>query len=448
MIGADARLIAAAITGIALSILLVVRGRLHPFVALLCGAFAVGLLSGMPIADTAKAVQKGVGDILGGTGLVVSLGLALGAMLQLSDGAGGLARAALKMSGVAGASTAALIAGLVIGLPLFFETGLVLLLPVVATAAAAMPQRGKGDEAKLSLMLSAIAGLAVVHALVPPHPGPLLAVDALHANLARTIGYGLLVGVPTAIIAGPLLSRFTARGVRIAPPVLAAVQLDVPAPGVGRALLVILMPVVLIAAGQVQALLPASVAPNFAWLSVASNPVLALLIAVLAALPLLFGRRLFDQVVQDGIWAEAVTPAGTILLAIGAGGALKQVLVQAGISDLLARMASGGALSPLLVAWLVAAGIRLSIGSATVATITTAGIMPALVISSGASPEWTVLAIGAGSVFFSHVNDPGFWLVKSYLGTSMQGTFRTWSVMETVVSVVGLAFILIASHFL
>jgi len=448
MIGVDARLVAAAIAGIGLSILLVVRGRLHPFVALLCGAFAVGLLSGMPIADTAKAVQKGVGDILGGTGLVVALGLALGAMLQLSDGAGGLARAALKMSGAAGASTAALVAGLVIGLPLFFETGLVLLLPVVATAAAAMPQRGKGDEAKLSLMLSAIAGLAVVHALVPPHPGPLLAVDALHANLARTIGYGLLVGIPTAIIAGPLLSRFTARGVRIAPPVLAAVRLDVPAPGVGRALLVILMPVVLIAAGQVGALLPASVAPNFAWLGIASNPVLALLIAVLAALPLLFGRRLFDQAVQDGIWAEAVTPAGTILLAIGAGGALKQVLVQAGISDLLARMASGGALSPLLVAWLVAAGIRLSIGSATVATITTAGIMPALVISSGVSPEWTVLAIGAGSVFFSHVNDPGFWLVKSYLGTDMPGTFRTWSLLETAVSVVGLAFILIASQFL
>ncbi|MEO6216954.1 MAG: gluconate:H+ symporter [Sphingomonas sp.] len=448
MIGADASLVAAAVTGIGLSILLVVRGRIHPFVALLCGAFAVGLLSGMPIADTAKAVQKGVGDILGGTGLVVALGLALGAMLQLSDGAGGLARAALKMSGTAGASTAALVAGLVIGLPLFFETGLVLLLPVVATAAAAMPQRGKGDEAKLSLMLSAIAGLAVVHALVPPHPGPLLAVDALHANLARTIGYGLLVGIPTAIIAGPLLSRFTARGVRIAPPVLAAVRLDVPAPGVGRALIVILMPVVLIAAGQVGALLPASVAPNFAWLGIASNPVLALLIAVLVALPLLFGRRLFDEAVQDGIWAEAVTPAGTILLAIGAGGALKQVLVQAGISDLLARLAAGGALSPLLVAWLVAAAIRLSIGSATVATITTAGIMPALVISSGVSPEWTVLAIGAGSVFFSHVNDPGFWLVKSYLGTDMPGTFRTWSLLETAVSVVGLAFILIASQFL
>ncbi len=448
MIETDARLIGAAIIGIALSVILVIRGRLHPFVALLCGAFAVGLLSGMPIADTAKAVQKGVGDILGGTGLVVALGLALGAMLQLSDGAGGLARAALRASGVAGAPFAALAAGLVIGLPLFFETGLVLMLPIVVTAAAALPVKGKGDEAKLSLMLCAIAGLGVVHALVPPHPGPLLAVDALHANLARTIGYGLLVGVPTAIIAGPLLSKFTARGVRIAPPVLAAARLDVPEPGVGRALIVILMPVVLIAGGQAEALLPKPVAASFAWASVASNPVLALLIACLAALPLLFGRRLFDRSVQEAVWSEAMAPAGTILLAIGAGGALKQVLVQAGISDLLARLASHGALSPLLVAWLLAAAIRLSIGSATVATITAAGIMPALVVSSGVSPEWTVLAIGAGSVFFSHVNDPGFWLVKSYLGTDMAGTFRTWSLLETAISVVGLVLILIASHFL
>lgn len=447
MIGADARLIAAAVTGIILSVVLVVRGRFHPFIGLLCGAFAVGLLAGMPIADTAKAVQKGAGDILGGTGLIVALGLALGAMLQLSDGAGGLARAALRMSGVAGAPVAALVAGLVIGLPLFFETGLVLLLPIVVTAAAALPQQGKGDEAKLSLMLSAIAGLAVVHALVPPHPGPLLAVDALHANLARTIGYGLLVGIPIAVIAGPLLSKITARGVSIAPPVLAAVRLDVPDPGVWRALLVILMPVVLIAAGQVQALLPHTAAPGPAWLGFASNPVVALLIACLAALPLLFGRKLFARTVQDAIWAETMVPAGTILLAIGAGGALKQVLVSAGISDLLARLASGGVLSPILVAWLVAAGIRLSVGSATVATITTAGIMPALVASSGVSPEWTVLAIGAGSVFFSHVNDPGFWLVKSYLGTDTAGTFRTWSVLETVISVVGLAFILIASRF-
>jgi GntP family gluconate:H+ symporter len=214
---------------------------------------------------------------------------------------------------------------------------------------------------------------------------------------------------------------------------------------VWRALLVVLLPVVLIVAGQVEALLPSSLAPHVAWLSVASNPVLALLIACLVAFPLLFGRRMGEPAIQEAIWLETMKPVGAILLSIGAGGALKQVLVSAGLSDLLARVATGGALSPIVLAWLVAVSIRLATGSATVATITTAGIMAGVVAKSGASPEWVVLAIGAGSVFFSHVNDPGFWLVKGYLGTSTADTFRTWSVLETVVSVVGLACVLGAS---
>lgn len=442
---ADYRLLLAAVLGIALSILLIIRWRLHPFVGLLCGAFAVGLLAGMPIGDTAKAVQKGAGDILGGTGLVVALGLALGAMLQLSDGAAGLARAALRWSGVAGAPWASLFTALVIGLPLFFETGLVLLLPIVATAAAALPEGANGDAAKLRLMLPALAGLSVVHALVPPHPGPLLAVDALDASLGRTILYGLIIALPTAVIAGPVLARLTARGVVLGPPVLEPVRVEVATPPISHALAVVLMPVILIAVGQVEALVPADVATRFAWLGIASNPVTALLFACLVALPLLFGRRLADPQVQEAIWTETMKPAGTILLAIGAGGALKQVLVSAGLSDMLVRVAAGGAVSPLVLAWLIAVFIRLATGSATVATITTAGVMPGLVAASGASPEWTVLAIGAGSVFFSHVNDPGFWLVKSYLGTDMPGTFKTWSVLETVISVAGLLLILIAS---
>jgi GntP family gluconate:H+ symporter len=442
----DERLLVAALLGIGLSIVLIVRGRLHPFIGLLSGAFVVGMTAGLPIADTAKAIQKGAGDILGGTGLVVALGLALGAMLQLSDAAAGLARTALRWAGVRGAPWASVATGLLIGLPLFFETGLVLLLPIVAAAAAALPGGANQDSAKLRLMLSALAGLSVVHALVPPHPGPLLAVEALHADLLRTLGYGLLIGIPTAIVAGPVLATFTARGVRLAPPVLAPTVLDVPTPPNWRALLVVLMPVVLIAAGQAVALLPPALAPRFAMLAVASNPVLALLIACLAALPLLFGRRIADAAVQEAIWRETMLPAGAILLAIGAGGALKQVLVTAGLSDLLARVATGGPLSPIVLAWLVAVGIRLATGSATVATITTAGIMPAFVAASGASPEWIVLAIGAGSLFFSHVNDPGFWLVKSYLGIDTPATFRTWSVMETVVSVMGLALILVASR--
>ena len=379
MTPSDYRLVAAAVCGIALSIVLIVRGRLHPFVGLLCGAFTVGLLAGLPMDQTAEAVEKGAGTILGGTGLVVALGLGLGAMLQLSDGAGGLARAALRVCGAKGAPWASLITAIVIGLPLFFETGLVLLLPIVASAAAALPKGRDDDGAKLQLMLPALAGLSVVHALLPPHPGPLLAVDALGANLGRTLIYGLLVGIPTAVVAGPLLARFTARGVKLSPPLLEPGRGEAPTPPGGRALAAILLPVALIAAGQAVALLPPDAAARMHWLSAIGHPVPALLVATLAALPLLFGRRMLDAGIQQAIWTEAMVPAGSVLLAIGAGGALKQVLVTAGLSDLLVRLAAGGAISPLLLAWGIAVLIRLATGSATVATITAAGMMKGLV---------------------------------------------------------------------
>lgn len=446
MIAADGRIALAALLGIGLSILLIVRGRLHPFVALLCGAFVIGPVGGLSLPDTAKAVQKGAGDVLGGIGLVVALGLALGTMLQLSNGAAGLARVMIGRADARRAPWMSLAVALVIGLPLFFETGLVLLLPIIASAAVSA--NGGSDGVRLKLMLSALAGLSVVHALVPPHPGPLLAVAALNADLGRTMICGLLVAVPTAIVAGPLLSTITTRHVAAVLPLpVETVSADYRAP-TWRALIVVLLPVVLIAAGQVEAVLPRNLAPHFAWLAFASNPVFALLIACLAGLPLLFGRRMGKADVQDAIWLEAVKPAGGILLAIGAGGALKQVLVSAGLSELLARIAAAGALSPIVLAWSIAVAIRLATGSATVATITAAGIMPAVVASAGVSPEWVVLAIGVGSVFFSHVNDPGFWLVKSYLGTSTPATFRTWSVLETVISCFGLALVLVLSHIL
>jgi GntP family gluconate:H+ symporter len=448
--GNDARLIAAALGGIAVAILLIAKGRIHPFLALLVGAILVGLGAGLPLADVVKAAEKGAGDILGGTGLVVALGLALGAMRHGAGGAAGLAAAALRRAGDRGAPWASLAASLVIGLPLFFETGLVLILPIVASAAAALAARGREepDAAKLRLVLPALAGLSALHALVPPHPGPLVAVAALHANLARTIGYGLLVGLPTAIIAGPLLAPRLARGIRLSEVVPAAPMAEGPAPHPAAALLAVLAPVLLIAGGQGVTLLPAPLAERFGWAAAIGNPVMALVIACLLALPLLFGRDLFRARIQDAIWDEAMRPAGTVLLAIGAGGALKQVLVTAGLATLLSRLAAESGLSPLLLAWGVAVAIRLATGSATVATITAAGIMPGVVAATGASPEWTVLAIGAGSIFFSHVNDPGFWLVKNYLGTDMRGTFRTWSVMELVVSVTGLVLVLAGSRLL
>lgn len=441
---ADIRLVIAAVVGIALAVGLIVKGRLHPFIGLLCGAFAVGFVAGLPLADTAKAVQKGVGDILGGTGLIVALGLSLGAMLQLSGGAAALAQTGLRLTGPRAAPWASMGIAIVIGLPLFFETGLVLLLPIVAAAAASLPEGEGKDRAKLRLMLPALAGLSVVHALVPPHPGPLLAVNALGADLGRTMIYGILIAIPTAALAGPALAMLTARGVRLSVPVIEAPSVVLAPPRLGAALFIMLLPVLLIAAGELGQLLPGIAGSP--WLAAASNPVLALLVTNLLALPLLFGRRLREAAIQEAVWSDTMRSAGAILLAIGAGGALKQVLVTAGLSDLLARLASLQAISPLLLGWLIAVAIRLATGSATVATITAVGVMPGVVAATGASPELVVLAIGSGSVFFSHVNDPGFWLVKGYLGTSTPDTFRTWSALETVISVVGLVLVFAASY--
>lgn len=440
---ADGRLVLAAVAGIALAIVLIVRGRLHPFVALLCGAFVIGPLGGLSAMDTAKAVQKGAGDILGNIGLVVALGMALGTMLQLSEGATGLARVMIGKADSPRAPWMSLLVALLIGLPLFFETGLVLLLPILASASS---DSRPGGDAKVGVMMSALAGLSVVHALVPPHPGPLIAISALGANLGRTLTYGLVVAVPTAILAGPVFARVAVRNVTLALPKPLSRVFEGRQVPVSRALVVVLLPVLLIVAGQVIALLPAGVASHLVWVSVASNPVLALLMACLAALPLLFGRRMGERAVQEAIWLETMKPVGAILLAIGAGGALKQVLVSSGFSDLLARFAAAASLSPILLGWLLAVAIRLATGSATVATITAAGVMTGTLAGSGVSAEWTVLAIGAGSLFFSHVNDPGFWLVKSYLGIDTPTMFRTWSVMETIISIVGLVLVLILSH--
>ncbi|MFS2111615.1 GntP family permease [Sphingomonas sp. Sphisp140] len=444
MSGEDIRLVIAAIAGIVLAILLIVRWRLHPFIGLLVGAFAVGLFAGLPLSDTAKAVQKGVGDIVGGTGLVVALGLSLGAMLHLSGAAASLATGALRLTGPKAAPWATLGIAIVIGLPLFFETGLVLLLPIVVAAAKAMPDNGDPDGTKLRLIMPALAGLGVVHALVPPHPGPLLAVEALNASLGLTMLYGVIIAIPIAILAGPVLAKFVTPGVKLTEPVLSDPVHDLQPPHRAVSLFIVLLPIVLIATGELAKLVPALA--NSPLLAAAANPVLALLITNLLALPLLFGRRLSEEAIQDAIWFETMGAAGAILLAIGAGGALKQVLVTAGLSDLLARLVMMYSISPLLLGWLVAVGIRLAAGSATVATITAVGIMPGVVAASGASPELVVLAIGAGSVFFSHVNDPGFWLVKGYMGTTTADTFRTWSLLETVISVAGLAMVLGLSY--
>ena len=295
-------------------------------------------------------------------------------------------------------------------------------------------------------MLPALAGLAILHSLLPPHPGPLLAAHALGANVGRTMLYGLVVALPTALLSGPLFARLSARIAEAAP----AREPPAPAgaaPALGRALIVVLLPVVLIAGNAARDLMPPGAAAALGWLGALGAPVTALLIANLTGLALLFGGRAMDRGLMAQVWGEAMVPAGGILLSIGAGGALKQVLVAAGMAGAVARFATVFALPPLVTAWCIAVLIRLGTGSSTVATITTAGLMTGIAMRTGTRPEWTVLAIGAGSVFFSHVNDAGFWLVKGYLRTSTADTFKTWSVLVTFISVVALLVVLTASAF-
>jgi GntP family gluconate:H+ symporter len=437
------QIIAAAVAGIGLSIWLIVKVGLHPFLGLVCGAFILGCLAGLDPRDTIVAMQTGFADVLGGTGLVIALGLVLGAILQHSGAARVLAGAALRVVGERYASWGSLGAAMLIGLPLFFETGVVLLMPIVAAAAVPPGARGNRDLG-LEIMLAALAGLSVLHALLPPHPGPLLAVHELGASVGRTMLYGALVAIPTAIMAGPIFARYASPYVKATRSILEVEPSDT-SPPIAAALLVVLLPVALISANAALGAFGRLGDRHLGWMIELGNPIVALAITIGVALLFLFRPETRTAQTRACIWREAMTPAGSVLLSIGAGGALKQVLIAAGLSRVLAHVAGAGFVSPIVLAWSLAALIRLGTGSATVATITAAGVMPSIVASSGASPEWVAIAIGAGSVFFSHVNDAGFWLVKSYLGTSTKDTFKTWSVLETVISVTGLLLVLLAS---
>ncbi len=439
----DAYLIGISSAGIALSVWMIARKGFHPFFSLICAAFLIGVLAGRAPAQVVQDIEHGFGGILGGTGLVVTLGLALGAILQFSGGAQALAGAVFHRFGRDKASYAAMAISLILGLPLFFETGVVLLMPIIA---AGLALQADDQRLRLTVMMSSLATLSVLHALLPPHPGPLIASRELGASLGVVMPIGLLVAIPAALIAGPLLARYVTPLVgETAPPLMVAPMAVQSSPW--RAAFVLLFPVILIALGPVvehQAAAASGAVPIWFNLAQAAvNPVVALLLAIVLALFLLFPQALAEKGLQEAVWNDAVKGALGIIFAIGAGGALKQVLVEIGLPDLFGRLATLAYMPPLLVAWLVAAAIRVATGSATVATITAAGVMHTVVMQSGIDPAWFVLAIGCGSVFLSHVNDPGFWLVKGYLGTSTLDTMKLWSTLETVLSIVGLALILV-----
>jgi GntP family gluconate:H+ symporter len=461
----DTRVLIAAAVGIGIVVLLIVALKLHAFLALTIGALFVGLSSGIALQKVTGSYEAGVGGVLGYVGVLIGLGAILGKLLADSGGADRVVDTILRGKPATLPWKMALIAA-IIGIPMFFEIGLVLLIPVVMLAV----HRMKGSALRLGI--PALAGLSVLHGFVPPHPGPLAAIAILHANVGLTVALGLLIAFPCVIVAGPLFGQLSAKWVPIGAagaalavtgthtegnaPVAHGPHGEVisraqdpeatSTPSFAITLVTIMAPLVLMLIKAAADILLPQAASFRPLLDFIGDPVFALLAAVLLAM-ITFGVNVgFNAATLSSKIGASLTPIVSVLFIVGAGGGLKQVLVDGGTGTAIAKVAVAASLSTILLGWIVAALIRLATGSATVATVTAAGIVAPLAAHLSQSHlSLLVLSIGAGSLIFSHVNDAGFWLVKEYFGLSVGQTMKTWSIMETIISVMGLGLTLLLS---
>ncbi|QKV94483.1 gluconate transporter [Streptomyces sp. NA02950] len=435
----------AVLLGIAVIVLLITTFKLHAFLSLTIGSLVLGAAAGAPLDKAIASFTAGLGTTVAGVGVLIALGAILGRLLADSGGADQIVDTILaKASGRTMPWAMALIAGL-IGLPLFFEVGIVLLIPVVLLVAK------RGNYSLMRIGIPALAGLSVMHGLVPPHPGPLAAIDAVHANLGVTLALGVLVALPTVVIAGPLFARYAARWVDITPPDRMIPQRPSEdlerRPGFAATVATVLLPVVLmLGKALTDIVVDDPEAGVQRAMDVIGSPLIALLAAVIVGMFTLGRAAGFTRGRITSTVETSLAPIAGILLIVGAGGGFKQTLIDIGVGQMILDFSKDWNISALLLAWLIAVAIRLATGSATVATISAAGLVAPLAADmSTAHTALLVLAIGAGSLFFSHVNDAGFWLVKEYFGMSVGQTVRTWSVMETIISVTGLGFVLLLS---
>jgi gluconate:H+ symporter, GntP family len=442
--GHDTRLIVVALAGIALVVLMTAVTKIHPFLALLIGALFVGIAGGIPVDKLLPTTETGVGGVLGDVGVIVALGAMLGKMLVDSGGADRLVGAIVDRVGEKRAPWAMVLAAMVVGIPMFFEVGLVLMVPIIYL----VWKRTGGSILRVGI--PALAGLSILHGLIPPHPGPLVAINALHADLGTTLLFGVIVAIPTAIIGGPLYGTWISKRVHPHPPENLAEQYTVTQreegtlPSVLTTLSVILLPVLIMLVKTVVDIADSSPSSELhKVMDFIGDPIMAMIIGVVyAVFALGFGRKASE------VMGSALGPIAGILLIIGAGGAFKQMLVGTGIADSIGKAANNSHLSLLLLAWLIAVGIRLATGSATVATVTASGIIaPIAATHHDTSTALLALAVGSGSLFLSHVNDAGFWLVKEFFGMDVKQTFKSWSAMETILSSVSIVVILILGTF-
>jgi GntP family gluconate:H+ symporter len=442
----DTRLVLAALIGIAVIIALITFLKLNPFLSLTIGALLVGAIAGLGMDKTVASFGTGVGATVASVGTLIALGAIFGKLLADSGGADQLVDTIVGRSSERALPWAMALVGMIIGLPMFFEIGLVLLMPVIYLVAR---------RARLSLVtvgIPALAGLSAMHGFVPPHPGPVIAIQNLDADLGVTLGLGILVAIPTIVVAGPLFGSLAGRWVPVEAPTTwqRDERIDDRRPSFRVTLATVLLPVVLMLGKAILDIVIDDEENNVQRVGdVIGDPFVALLISVLVAM-LTFGvgTGMDRKEISESV-AASLPPIAGILLIVAAGGGFKQVLVNTGIGTLLADWAKDADVSVLLLAWVLAVLIRLATGSATVATITASSLMVSLVegMSTG-EVSLVVLAVGAGSLFFSHVNDAGFWLVKEYFGMTVGQTVKSWSIMETVLSVTGLLVVLFLGIFI
>lgn len=432
------------VCAIVLLLVLIAVLRLSAFVALTIVAFATGLAKGMPFDAVVKSVQAGIGSTLGSLALVIGFGVMLGSLLAETGAAQRISDSLIQFFGAKRAKLALALTGFAVGLAMFYNAGFVILIPLAFSLAA------RTGLPLTYLGIAMASGLSVTHGFLPPHPGPTAIAALFKADMGKTLLLGIPAAIPAIIVAGLVLPEFLKKIQAAPPPGLVEVKDIDPSqlPGFGKSLLVALAPVVLMAVSTIGELsLPAD-APALKILKFVGDPGVSMLLALLLGLLLL--GDLFSGQYQANMerWmaqgAKALGAAAPIVFIIGAGGAFKQVLTDSGIGKDIAEVFIGTGLPPLVLGWLIATVVRISVGSATVAGLTAAGIVqPLLVAAPDVSPELMVLSIGAGSLMCSHVNDTGFWMFKEYFGLSLADTFRSWTLMETLVGIIGLMSVLV-----
>ena len=425
---------------IALLVLLITWGKINPFLAFLIVSVVAGIFTGIPIANIGKSLQKGIGDMLGSLVIVIALGAMLGKIVAESGAAQRIASTMMGIFGVKNIHWGLVCTGFIIGIPLFYNVGFVLMIPLIFSVV----KQYKLPAVYIGLPM--LASLSVAHGFLPPHPSPAALVAQFNANMGLTLMYGLVIAIPAIILGGPIFAM-TLKKIDSEP--LDSFQNETlpqdQLPSKFNSFFTALLPVFLLAFTTILTFQAKENATLKSFSSFIGDPSIVMLISLAVATFTLGRNRGVSMKKIMGFYTEAVKDVSMIIMIIGGAGALKQILIESGVSDEIATILKDLPFNPLITGWLAAAIIRICVGSATVAGLTTAGIIAPMVIQTGVNPELMVLAIGSGSLMFSHVNDAGFWLFKEYFNLSIKDTLRSWSMMESIVSLVGLLGVLLIS---